>query len=86
MSDPPRQSPPADRQLVASRMGELKRARDRLHAGRQSRVSRWEEQELRTAVILALERYAEAITASGAPLSYRLRDELELYRQLGERT
>lgn len=41
-----------------------------------------EQQVLRQELLSALEQYADAISDSGAPLPYRLRTEIDLYRGL----
>jgi hypothetical protein len=61
---------------------DLDLARGRLRAGRRARVRQAEEQQLRADLVVALERYADALAADGLPLPYRLRDELALYRRL----
>ena len=65
---------------------ELNHARDRLQRSRRGGGPRGEEQQLRAELILALEKYADAVAASGQPLPYRVRDELALYRGLGDRS
>lgn len=39
--------------------------------------------QARLALLVALEAYEAALTATGWPVPYRLRDELSLYRLLG---
>jgi hypothetical protein len=56
-------------------------ARGRLERAREDRRVP-EQQVLRQELLLALEQYAEAISDSGAPLPYRLRTEINLYRGL----
>ena len=62
---------------------ELHEAQTRLGAERGS--ERWlypQAAASRLALLVALEAYAGALTATGFPLPYRLRDELFLYRRL----
>ena len=82
----PDQSDGSDRLGVDRWMREVNHARDRLQRSRQARGTRAEEQQLRAELIAALEEYAGALAASGLPLPYRLRDELALYRRLGDRS
>jgi hypothetical protein len=72
-----------DREQLALGLHNVTVARDRLGEARRAGVRRWEEQTLRADLLAALESYAAAITATGAPLSYRMRAEIDLYRQLG---
>ncbi|MGB0099286.1 MAG: hypothetical protein WBP61_03310, partial [Nocardioides sp.] len=44
--------------------------------------TRWDERRLREELLAALEAYAAAVADVGAPLPYRIRDELSLYRRL----
>ena len=59
-------------------------ARSRLERARGQRGAP-EQQHLRQELLRALEQYAEAISDAGAPLPYRLRTEIDLYRGLGGR-
>ena len=80
-------APPSDlpdRAHLGVLLGDIALARDRLgaarHGGRPG-----DQAQLRRSLLLALETYASALAARGAPLPYRLRDEIELYRGLGQR-
>ena len=56
-------------------------ARRRLESGRHlSRAA--DQQQLRNALLAALESYAVAVATAGAPLPYRMRREIELLRGL----
>ena len=59
-------------------------ARRRLELAREQRGGP-DQQRLRHELLSALELYAEAISESGAPLPYRLRTEIDLYKGLGGR-
>ena len=83
MLDPSHKPQAADHERLALGLHNVVVARDRLDAGRRAGVRRWEEQTLRADLLAALESYAAAITETGAPLSYRMRAEIDLYRQLG---
>lgn len=72
----------ADRERLALGRHQVSVARDRLEAGRRAGARRYVEQALRADLLAALESYAAIIAAAGAPLSYRMRAEIELYRQL----
>lgn len=84
MSDQARRTRAADQEQLALGRHDVSLARERLEAGRRAGVRRFEEQALRADLLAALESYAAVITATGAPLSYRMRAEIDLYRQLGD--
>ncbi|WP_374455447.1 hypothetical protein [Nocardioides sp.] len=79
----PRSDPP-DRQDLAVLLSEVSLARDRLGIARQGARAA-DQLQLRRDLLHALEAYASALAGRGAPLPYRLRDEIELYRGLGLR-
>jgi hypothetical protein len=85
MSGPQSGAKGTERHLLERCSHDLNQARSRLSAGRHAKVSRWEEQQLRADLVTALENYADALAAGGLPLPYRIRDELALYRQIGDR-
>ncbi|MDF1603185.1 hypothetical protein [Nocardioides sp. YIM 152315] len=85
MPEPPSSTRGSELRLLEQCTHDLNLARSRLSAGRHARVSRWEEQQLRADLVTALEKYADALAAGGLPLPYRIRDELALYRRIGER-
>ncbi|MFC7497424.1 MULTISPECIES: hypothetical protein [unclassified Nocardioides] len=85
MSEPPNGARGMEHHLLERCSQELHLARRRLSAGRHAKVSRWEEQQLRADLVTALQNYADALAAGGLPLPYRIRDELALYRQIGDR-
>ena len=63
-----------------------------LHDVHQARVGLAEQRQVggahqgllaaRANLVMALERYAEALEATGRPVPYKLRDELQLYKEL----
>lgn len=77
-------SDPSDREGLAVLLGEVSLARDRLGTARQGARAA-DQLQLRRDLLQALEAYASALSQRGAPLPYRLRDEIELYRGLGQR-
>jgi hypothetical protein len=83
VSEAPRKARSVDQEQLALGRHGVSVARERLEAGRRAGVRRFEEQALRCELLAALESYAATITATGAPLSYRMRAEIDLYRQLG---
>lgn len=72
-----------DAQLVLARGREVSAARARLCAARHETPRQWDPQPLRQNLLAALEELATAVTRAGAPLPYRLRAEIDLYRRLG---
>jgi hypothetical protein len=79
----PRTDPP-DRQDLNVLLGDVAVARDRLGTARQGARAA-DQLQLRQDLLQALEAYASALADRGAPLPYKLRDEIELYRGLGRR-
>lgn len=61
---------------------EVQEARVGLSAQRQVGHRHTDLPVARAALLAALERYADALVASGRPVPYRLRDELQLLREL----
>ena len=76
-------TPPDHWQLTAL-LTEIGLARDRLDVARGS-IRPTDQLALRRALLSALEAYATALATRGAPLPYRLRAEIDLYRGLGPR-
>jgi hypothetical protein len=75
---------PSERAQLAHLLTEIGRARDSLDVARGgSRPA--DQMQLRQALLAALETYASAIASCGAPLPYRMRAEIDLYRGLGPR-
>lgn len=70
------------RDAVAVRAEEVDAARSRLHDARRPGCRRADEQLLQADLLVALEAYAAAVAQAGAPLPYRIRAELNLYRNL----
>lgn len=81
MTTPQRPSRGADRQALDRLMVEVNRARTALQECHRD-GARWDERRLREELLAALEAYAAAVADVGAPLPYRIRDELSLYRTL----
>jgi hypothetical protein len=73
-----------DHGRLAALLAEIGHARDRLDVAR-SGTRPSEQLPVRRELLAALEAYAAALASCGAPLPYRLRDEIELYRGLGQR-
>ncbi len=74
---------PDHAQLVAL-LAEIGHARHRLEVARGA-VRAQDQLQLRSALLDALEAYASALASRGAPLPYRLRAEIDLYKGLGRR-
>ncbi|WP_325575215.1 hypothetical protein [Nocardioides sp.] len=88
MRVPPRSQPlprVVDARFVEARAREVRAVRARLHAARDAAPRHWEAQSLREELLAALEQLAVAVARAGAPLPYRLRAEIDLYRRLGHR-
>lgn len=81
----PRRPAPGGREGLAACVRDVSAARARLDAARHTGARSWEQHPLRAELLAALELYAAAITELGAPVPYRLRGEIELYRRLGNR-
>jgi hypothetical protein len=76
-----RRSDPGRHENLTQLLGDVHAARRRLDSARHDkRVA--EQQPLRQALLDALEAYAGALEAAGAPLPHRLRTEIGLYRGL----
>lgn len=84
MLEPLSTSQSVDRRPLAAGLRRVVVARKRLTEAKHAGVRRWEEQPLRDELLAALEGYAAAINASGAPVSHRLRAEINLYQRLGD--
>lgn len=67
---------------VAARAHELDTARSRLLEARRPGGRTEDQRLLQSDLCAALEAYAAALATLGAPLPYRLRTELDLYRNL----
>jgi hypothetical protein len=61
---------------------QVDQARTRLRQEVRSTSTFYPQPASRVALLEALEAYAAALSATGWPLNYRLRDELFLYRRL----
>ena len=70
-----------ERQAIDRLLVEVNRAREAVQHCKQE-GPRWDEQRLRDELLATLEAYAAAVALVGAPLPYRIRDELWLYRTL----
>jgi hypothetical protein len=79
----PRSHPPDHWELTAL-LTEIELARGRLDVARGG-IRPADQLVLRRALLSALEAYATALATRGAPLPYRLRAEIDLYRGLGPR-
>jgi hypothetical protein len=73
-----------DRSQLPLLLTEIGRARGRLDAARGA-PRPTDQLLLRRALLEALEAYASAIATCGAPLPYRMRAEIDLYKGLGPR-
>ena len=58
-------------------------ARAHLRTARDTATGGWNKHALHAELLAALEGYATAITRLGAPVPPRLRNEIEMYRRLG---
>lgn len=76
-----RRSDPGRHEQLTALLDDVHSARARLEAARHDQRPS-EQQQLRRALLDALEGYAEALAAAGAPLPHRLRTEIDLYRGL----
>jgi hypothetical protein len=74
-----------ERESIAVCLQILNLARGQLRTARQEATPRWNGDALRAELLTALERYAGAITQTGAPVPRNLRNEIELYRRLRNR-
>lgn len=72
-------------EFLAVHAREMHAARSRLRAARGVAHAR-ELQLLRGELLVAMERYAVAITSRGVPVPQRVRAEIELYRRLRQRS
>lgn len=82
MEHPPRGADPArDLALLLARVRDARRTL--VESRHQSPPPA--QKALRLALLEALEAYADALTAAGAPLPYKLRDEMGLLRGLRSR-
>ncbi|MBS2938421.1 hypothetical protein KDN32_11770 [Nocardioides sp. J2M5] len=83
-----RAGPPAGeagRDHLATLLAEVHVARRRLDGARNGAARASDVQVLRQALLQTLEAYAGALAEAGAPLPYRLRDEIGLLKGLGGR-
>lgn len=64
----------------------VKIARGELRAARHKAARGWDKDALRAELLVALEGYAAAITRIGAPVPRTLRNEIDLYRRLRNRS
>jgi hypothetical protein len=74
-------------QLLLHLLSNVNQARACVRAGRSepgSATSGYDRRQRCTELLVALEAYASAATASGVPLPYRYRDEMRLYRSMAE--
>lgn len=71
----------ADHGRLTDLLSRVHLARERLERAREQK-GRPEQQLLRQELLGALEAYADAISDVGAPLPYRLRTEIDLYKGL----
>lgn len=84
MSEP--EPHPASRETsVAACAHGLAAARTRMRVARQQATQGTNTHRLRADLLDALEAYATAIMDAGAPVPYRIRDEINLYRRLVRR-
>ena len=67
---------------VAARADDVDAARSRLHAARRPGCRNTDAHLLQADLLVALEAYAAAVANLGAPLPYRIRTEINLYRNL----
>jgi hypothetical protein len=81
MIDEGRHAEHADHGRLTDLLSRVHAARERLERAREEK-GRPEQQLLRQELLTALEAYAAAIGDSGAPLPYRLRTEIDLYKGL----
>ena len=73
----------SDRECLGACLQEVSLARARLGAAHRDGVRSSVECSLRADLLSALEGFAAQIAVLGAPVPYRLRAEIELYRRLG---
>ena len=72
----------SDGERLAACVQNVDTARARLRAARRPGVQSSTWHPLRADLLIALERYAAAISGAGAPVPRRLRTEIDLYRRL----
>jgi hypothetical protein len=84
MSEAGPEGAPPDHWQLTTLLTEIGLARGRLETAR-SGIHPADQLALRRALLSALEAYATALATRGAPLPYRLRAEIDLYRGLGPR-
>ena len=77
---------PGEREHLSACLHSVDVARAHLGVARHESTRGCESQALRTALLDALEAYAAVITQLGAPVPRRLRNEIELYRGLRNRS
>ncbi len=82
MSEVGAQRSPHERDRLSECVRQVEIARDQLRAARRRGARSTEELPLRAELLVALEAYADAITALGAPVPYQLRAEIDLCRRL----
>jgi len=61
---------------------DVEAARSRLHDARGPGCRGTDERAMQADLLVALEAYAAAVASLGAPLPYRMRTEIDLYRNL----
>ena len=84
MSEAEQPSDSPDHWQLTALLTQIVLARGRLDTARGG-IRPADQQALRRALLVALEDYATALATRGAPLPYRLRAEIDLYRGLGPR-
>ena len=82
MSEAVPQDHPPDHWELTALLTQVGLARGRLEVARGG-MRPTDQLVLRRALLSALEAYATALATRGAPLPYRLRSEIDLYRGLG---
>ena len=82
------QNPRRDDARLTALLAEVNRSRIRVRAQRELLMTSTNRNELARcyhALADALEAYADEASESGVPLPYRYRDELRLYRSMGQK-
>jgi hypothetical protein len=77
---------PGERQRVAVCLRNVNITRGELRVARHKAAQGWDKDALRAGLLVALEGYAAAITEIGAPVPRTLRNEIDLYRRLRNRS
>ena len=86
MPEPRPHPDPDERHRIAQCLRDVHAARQQLRTARHEAARGWDKDGLRAELLAALEGYAAAITQVGAPLPRTLRNEIDLYRRLGNRS